>query len=72
EPPALAELTALRGEATNLKRELRLMASAFHEQAGRLQLSDVTLRRRNEQQQQPASWLGRQRRSVVVAAGVGR
>ncbi|KAI4119682.1 MAG: hypothetical protein LQ345_000480 [Seirophora villosa] len=71
EPASLAELTALRGEITNLKRELRLMASAFHEQAGRLQLSDVTLRRRNEQQQ-PASWLGRQRRSVIVAAGVGR
>ncbi|KAL8987941.1 MAG: hypothetical protein Q9177_002910, partial [Variospora cf. flavescens] len=66
-----AELPALRAENANLKRELRLISSAFHDQASRLQLSDVTLRRRSEQQQQPASWLGRQRRSVV-ALGAGR
>ncbi|KAL9016698.1 MAG: hypothetical protein Q9185_005977 [Variospora sp. 1 TL-2023] len=71
-PTTTVNLTAtLRAENANLKRELRLIASAFHDHASRLQLSDVTLRRRSEQQQQPASWLGRQRRSVV-ALGAGR
>ncbi|KAL8755884.1 MAG: hypothetical protein Q9184_004669 [Pyrenodesmia sp. 2 TL-2023] len=69
-PNTLTELHALRAENTNLKRELRLMASAFHDQASRLQLSNVTLQRRSEQQ--PTSWLGKQRRIVEGNLGVGR
>ncbi|KAI4188569.1 MAG: hypothetical protein LQ346_005295 [Caloplaca aetnensis] len=69
-PDTLAELQAIRAENTNLKREQRLMASAFHDQASRLQLSNATLQRRSEQQ--PASWLGKQRRIVEGNLGVGR
>ncbi|KAL8925932.1 MAG: hypothetical protein Q9208_003245 [Pyrenodesmia sp. 3 TL-2023] len=71
-PNTLTELHALRAENTNLKRELRLMASAFHDQASRLQLSNVTLQRQSEQQ--PTSWLGKQRRIVEgnLGGGVGR
>ncbi|KAI4167971.1 MAG: hypothetical protein LQ343_006765 [Gyalolechia ehrenbergii] len=67
----VTELTSLRTENTNLKREQRLMASAFHDLAGRLQVSSVTLQRRSEQ---PASWLGRQRRIVEenLGGGAGR
>ncbi|KAL8936916.1 MAG: hypothetical protein Q9211_003953 [Gyalolechia sp. 1 TL-2023] len=67
----LTELTSLRDENTNLKREQRLMASAFHDLAGRLQVSSVTLQRRSAQ---PASWLGRQRRIVEgnLGGGAGR
>ncbi|KAL8906638.1 MAG: hypothetical protein Q9207_001892 [Kuettlingeria erythrocarpa] len=69
-PNTLAELHALRAENTNLKREQRLMASAFHDQASRLQYSSATLQRRGEQQ--PASWLGKQRRIVEGNLGLGR
>ncbi|KAI4153989.1 MAG: hypothetical protein L6R39_001466 [Caloplaca ligustica] len=68
----LTELDALRAENTNLKREQRLMASAFHDQASRLQVTTVTLQRQSEQ---PASWLGKQRRIVegnLARMGVGR
>lgn len=70
-PEILTELTSLRTENTNLKREQRLMASAFHDMAGRLQVSNVTLQRRSEQ---PVSWLGRQRRIVEgnLGGGMGR
>ncbi|KAL8940158.1 MAG: hypothetical protein Q9216_002976 [Gyalolechia sp. 2 TL-2023] len=67
-PEILTEITALRTENTNLKHEQRLMASAFHSLAGRMQFSSVTLQR------QPASWLGRQRRIVEghLGSGAGR
>ena len=45
----------------NLERENRLMASAYHTLAGRLQMTNVVLQRRNET---PHSWLNKQRRLV--------
>lgn len=45
----------------NLKREQRLMASAYHDLAGRLQMNSVVLQRRDEA---PRSWLNKQRKLV--------
>ncbi|CAF9935165.1 MAG: hypothetical protein HETSPECPRED_009681 [Heterodermia speciosa] len=45
----------------NLERENRLMASAYHTLAGRLQMTNVVLQRHNET---PNSWLNKQRRMV--------
>ena len=45
----------------NLERENRLMASAYHTLAGRLQMNSIVLQRRNET---PNSWLNKQRRLV--------
>ncbi|KAL8778751.1 MAG: hypothetical protein Q9213_007264 [Squamulea squamosa] len=65
------ELQSLRDENTNLKRELRLMSSAFHGLAGRHQYSGMTVQRKAEA---PSSWLGKQRRIVegnLRGGGVG-
>ncbi|KAL8712841.1 MAG: hypothetical protein Q9220_003049 [cf. Caloplaca sp. 1 TL-2023] len=72
EKPNSSELQRLRTLIENLERELRLMASAYHDLSGRLQYSNVTLSRRSEE---PKSWLGRQRRVVegnLRGGGVGR
>ncbi|KAL9098683.1 MAG: hypothetical protein Q9163_005697 [Psora crenata] len=53
----------------NLERELKLMASAYHDLAGRLQMSSVTLQRRADA---PKSWLGRQRRAMEGPTGLAR
>ncbi|KAL8773974.1 MAG: hypothetical protein Q9209_001404 [Squamulea sp. 1 TL-2023] len=55
------ELQSLHEENTNLKRELRLMSSAFHGLAARHQYSGITVQRKAEA---PSSWLGKQRRIV--------
>ena len=53
----------------NLERELKLMASAYHDLAGRLQMDNVVLQRRAEA---PKSWLGRQRKAVEGVSGLRR
>ena len=53
---------SLRQQIEILERENRLMASAYHSLAGRLQLNSVTLQRRSEQ---PLTWLNRQRKEVI-------
>ena len=53
---------SLRQQIEMLERENRLMASAYHSLAGRLQMSNVTLQRRD---QQPLTWLKRQRKEAV-------
>ena len=45
----------------NLQRESRLMASAYHDLAGRLQVNSIVLQRRDEA---PRSWLNKQRKLV--------
>ena len=45
------------------------MASAYHDLAGRLQMTNATLQRRAEA---PKSWLGRQRLAVEVPTGMTR
>lgn len=52
-----------------LERELKLMASAYHDLAGRLQMNNVVLQRRAEA---PKSWLGRQRKAVEGVGGLVR
>ncbi|KAL9614123.1 MAG: hypothetical protein Q9167_001408 [Letrouitia subvulpina] len=66
QPPADL-VTTLRNENVNLKRELKLISSAFHDLGSRIQLSNVVLQRKSEI---AASWLGRQRR--VVEGPLGR
>ena len=58
-----------RSYTKNLERELKLMASAYHDLAGRLQMNSVTLQRRSEA---PKSWLGRQRRAMEGPTGLAR
>ena len=53
----------------NLERELKLMASAYHDLAGRLQMNNVVLQRRAEA---PRSWLGRQRKAMEGPTGLSR
>ncbi|KAL6720149.1 hypothetical protein ACLMJK_002070 [Lecanora helva] len=53
----------------NLERELKLMASAYHDLAGRLQMSNVVLQRKSEA---PRSWLGRQRKAMEGVSGLTR
>ena len=53
----------------NLERELKLMASAYHDLAGRLQMNSVILQRRPEA---PKSWLGRQRKAMETVKGLAR
>lgn len=45
----------------NLKRENKLVASMYHELAGRLQMDNVVLQRRGEV---PKSWINKQRKLV--------
>ena len=52
----------LRQQIEALERENRLMASAYHSLAGRLQMNNVTLQRRD---QQPLTWLQKQRKEVL-------
>ena len=54
-------------ELENLKRENKLMASAFHDMAGRLQMNTVSLQRRNEP---PRSWMNKVRRQLEQPAMV--
>jgi protein HOOK3 len=44
-----------------LERETTLMATAYHDQASRLQLNSVVLLRRSDA---PASWLNKQRNAL--------
>lgn len=53
----------------NLERESRLMSSAFHELAGRLQLNNVVPQRKAEA---PKNWLARQRRHLEAPGGLVR
>lgn len=53
----------------NLERELKLVASAYHDLAGRLQMNNVILQRRAEA---PKSWLGRQRKAMDGVGGLAR
>ncbi|KAI4208943.1 MAG: hypothetical protein LQ351_008079 [Letrouitia transgressa] len=64
--PPVDLVTTLRNENVTLKRELKLMSSAFHDLGSRIQLSNVVLQRKSET---PASWLGRQRRLVEGPLG---
>ena len=58
--------TEFQQENEILKRENRLMATAFHDLSSRLQMSNVTLQRRSE----PKSFLNRQRYAVDQATAV--
>lgn len=58
---------ASQQELENLKRENKLMASAFHDMAGRLQMNTVSLQRRNEP---PRSWMNKMRRQLEQPAMV--
>ncbi len=53
----------------NLEPELKLIGSAYHDLAGRLQMNNVVLQRRAEA---PRSWLGRQRRAIEGPTGLSR
>ena len=61
--------SAERSYTQNLERELKLMASAYHDLAGRLQMNNVVLQRRAEA---PKSWLGRQRKAMEGVGGLVR
>ena len=64
-PPTPAELSYTQ----NLERELKLIASAYHDLAGRLQMNNVVLQRRADA---PKSWLGRQRKAMEGVGGLVR
>ena len=49
---------ASRDELENLQRENALMTTAWYDLSSRLQMNTMALQRRNEQ---PRSWLGKQR-----------
>ena len=55
-------------EADNIRRENRLMATAWMDLASRLQLNNVSLQRRGDTL--PRSWLGRARGEVSQAPAV--
>ena len=59
----------LQAEVENLRRENRLMTSAWYDMAARLQSNTVVLQRKSEA---PKSWLGKQRALVGVQGRVGR
>ena len=63
--PTPAELSYTQ----NLERELKLMASAYHDLASRLQMNTIVLQRRAEA---PKSWLGRQRKAMEGVGGLVR
>ena len=60
---------AERSYTQNLERELKLIASAYHDLASRMQMNNVTLQRRAEA---PKSWLGRQRKAMEGFGGLVR
>lgn len=64
-PPTAADLSYTQ----NLERELKLIASAYHDLAGRLQMNNVVLQRRADA---PKSWLGRQRKAMEGVGGLVR
>ncbi|MCJ1314473.1 hypothetical protein MMC25_008155 [Agyrium rufum] len=59
--------SALQSDLENMKRENKLMASAFYDLSSRIQMSNVTLQRRTGQ---PRSFLNKQRQQVNQAASV--
>ena len=61
--------SAERSYTQNLERELKLIASAYHDLAGRLQMNNVVLQRRAEA---PKSWLGKQRKAMEGVGGLVR
>ncbi|SLM34318.1 Hook-related protein family [Lasallia pustulata] len=65
--PNTADQLASLQELENLKRENRLVASAFHDMAGRLQMNGVGLQRRTEP---PRSWMNKVRRQLEQPAMV--
>ena len=60
---------AQRSYIQNLEREIKLIASAYHDLASRMQMNNVTLQRRAET---PKSWLGRQRKAMEGVGGLVR
>ncbi|KAK4698005.1 hypothetical protein P7C71_g162, partial [Lecanoromycetidae sp. Uapishka_2] len=58
-----------RSYTQNLERENKLIASAFYDFSGRLQMDSVVLQRRAEA---PKSWLGRQRKATEGVGGLVR
>ncbi|KAF2423181.1 hypothetical protein EJ08DRAFT_640365 [Tothia fuscella] len=69
-PPMNGEVPEeLREELVNLKRENKLIASAWYDLTRRLQSNTVMLSRRQEP---PKSWIGRQRVAVGGVGGVKR
>ena len=69
QPPPQQSSAQDRFHIQNLERELKLMASAYHDLAGRLQMNNVVLQRRAEA---PRSWLGRQRKAMEGPTGLSR
>lgn len=61
--------SAERSYTQNLERELKLIESAYHDLAGRLQMNNVVLQRRAEA---PKSWLGKQRKAMEGVGGLVR
>lgn len=68
-PPQNIPTSTERSYTQKLERELKLMASAYHDLAGRLQMNNVVLQRRAEA---PKSWLGRQRKAMEGIGGLVR
>ena len=66
-----AEITQYNNQSyvQNLERELKLMSSAYHDLAGRLQLNNVVFQRKAEA---PKNWLGRQRKRLEAPLGLVR
>ena len=58
---------AMKHELEVLRRENKLMTSAYYDLSSRLQLNNVSLQRRSEP---PRSWLNRQRQLVSQATAV--
>jgi protein HOOK3 len=67
--PQAMQLAEERAYTRNLERENKLMASAYHDLAGRLQMNNVVLQRRADA---PKSWLGRQRKAMEGIGGLVR
>jgi len=67
--PQAMQLADERAYTRNLERENKLMASAYHDLAGRLQMNNVVLQRRADA---PKSWLGRQRKAMEGIGGLVR
>jgi len=63
---ANAAKTAIKREIEMLKRENKLIATAFHDLSGRLQMNNVTLQRRSGAK----SYLNKQRQAVNQATSV--
>lgn len=69
EPTKNVPTPAQRSYIQNLEREIKLIASAYHDLASRMQMNNVTLQRRAEA---PKSWLGRQRKAMEGVGGLVR